>query len=90
MFSTLFFQKRCLSYFSIPSGICAVHKPIGISSQAVVTRIKYVLIDEVKRTKGVKLKHGKIKVGHGIIFSNIIDIFYLFLFLLRWYARSSC
>jgi tRNA pseudouridine55 synthase len=46
----------------VPSGLCVVHKPIGISSATATTKIKRILQNGIFTVTGQKVN---IKVGHG-------------------------
>ncbi len=49
---------------ALPSGLCAIYKPLGWSSNDAVQKIRSILEKEYRRENKTR-KHTKIKVGHG-------------------------
>lgn len=48
--------------FAIPSGLCAVYKPKGWTSNDVVSKVKYEMASAARNRTGVRIK---LKIGHG-------------------------
>lgn len=55
----------------VPSGLLAVHKPVGFTSTGLVSRIRWLLSEGAG--KALDKKKVKIKVGHGGTLDNMAE-----------------